>query len=186
MHRWRSVKTCGIHSGSLWDTEDRRPGSCSKAGQLPSRGCSPGGPERGAVGRRRKRRGRGVVGEPSCLLPCLHLHLFFFPQEADLLIGACWRKLSLSNYRPSSACHHVLSGQHVLTRTPGTTALCRSARLGSGRQRRQVFSPLSWEAAQLGTGKDTGAAAKAAGARFSPAAKGLQPDRSASHHYTQL
>lgn len=72
---------------------------------------------------------------PSALLESL------FPLWADLLIGACWWKLSLSNYCPSSACHCVLCSQHVLTLTPDTTALCRSA-CARHRGGRSPCSPL--------------------------------------------
>lgn len=72
------------------------------------------------------------------------------------MIVACWRKLSLSNYCPSSACHCVLCSQHVLTLTPDTTALCRSAgpgtlRPASRRQLSLLSSPgrqPSWEEAR--------------------------------------
>lgn len=57
------------------------------------------------------------------------------------MIVACWWKLSLSNYCPSSACHCVLCSQHVLTLTPDTTALCRSAR-ARHRAGRSPRSPL--------------------------------------------
>jgi hypothetical protein len=80
------------------------------------------------------------------------LHLLdsnLFPRCMDLLIVACWRKLSLSNYCPSSACLCVLCSQPILTLTPDAAVLCRASSPVTLCPAQRGRSPRLWEAAVI-------------------------------------